>query len=88
MKATLGLVFALALLVSGCTDNNMARFGGTASLNKPDPSWQLINITWKEQSLWTLWYEPSSGKCYFKEDSPYGVAQGTVVVEQCMLFAR
>lgn len=83
MKMLIAAVLS-ALVLTGCTDNTRARsWGGTSSLKKPNESWQLVNITWKENSLWALWYEPSTNKCFFKEDSSFGAIQGTVVIEKC-----
>lgn len=74
----------LLVLLSACNENTVVKlYGGTMTLKKPDPEWQFINITWKESSIWALWYEPKSNKCYFKEDAPLGMMNGTVVIEDC-----
>ncbi|TFG99662.1 hypothetical protein E4H12_01820 [Candidatus Thorarchaeota archaeon] len=83
MKTLIALAIC-GLMLTGCTDNQRAKaYGGTAKIKKPNPEWQLVTLTWKAEELWTLWYEPSTNKCYFKEDSSFGVIEGTVIVENC-----
>lgn len=77
------LTFGLA--VSGCTDNQMARDGGgTATMTNPEPSkYVLISASWKNDSLWVLWYDPAQNECIYKEKSAYGAFEGTYKIEQC-----
>jgi hypothetical protein len=85
-------MFALASLVlilmvaSGCTANQMARnYGGTVNVDLPAGQ-KLINATWKEGNLWYLTRARREGEkpevMYFKEDSNFGIMQGTVVFKE------
>ena len=67
----------------GVLQNIAARnWGGTMTLNLPANA-RLINITWKEDSVWYLYYDQASGNCYFKEDSRHGLIEGGVLVKSC-----
>jgi hypothetical protein len=84
MKKVLTLfVFALsiAVLTISC-DNVMSRkFGGSTTINL-EKGQKLVEATWKENSLWYLTepmdsdYVPKTKT--FKEDSNFGVLEGTV----------
>jgi len=84
MKKVLTLfVFALsiAVLTISC-DNVMSRkFGGSTTINL-EKGQKLVEATWKENSLWYL-TEPMDSNYVpktktFKEDSNFGVLEGTV----------
>lgn len=85
MKKTLLSILALAALV-GCTDNIRAKhFGGTANVELPKGQ-KLVTATWKDAQLWYL-YQPMSATdqpkdSYLREQSNYGVVQGTVVFHE------
>lgn len=75
-----GLVIALA----GCTENQRAKnWGGSASIKKPDPSWQLVGVTWKTTNMWILWFDPKTNTCYFREEASFGLIEGQVTIEKC-----
>lgn len=70
-------------LWKGVLENIAARkWGGTMSISLPANS-QLMSMTWKEDSVWYLYYDQSSGNCYFKEDSRHGLIEGGVIVKSC-----
>lgn len=75
-------VFLIALILSGCTQNEMARkYGGSMEIQLP-PGTKLINATWKEEEIWYLYTERGSEKpknTVFKEKSKFGVIEGHVV---------
>ena len=76
--ATLGL--------ASCTSNEMAKnFGGTTTLNLPAGR-KLVDMTWKEDHLWYLTKEMTAtdiAETYeFKEQSSYGIMQGTVIIKE------
>jgi hypothetical protein len=80
MKALLSLIL-LALAVA-CTQNQRAKeFGGTATVNLPTGT-KLVTATWKGEDLWYLYRDAKPGekpeKLTFKEDSSFGVLEGTV----------
>ena len=84
MKKVLTL-FAFALSIAALTiscDNVMSRkFGGSTTINL-EKGQKLVEATWKENSLWYLTepmdsdYVPKTKT--FKEDSNFGVLEGTV----------
>ena len=61
------------------------RFGGTAELDLPANT-KLINVTWKDDELWTLTREMKpneSPETYkFTEDSKWGILEGTYVIKE------
>lgn len=84
MKKFLTL-FVCALSIAALTiscDNYMSRkFGGSTTINL-EKGQKLVEATWKENSLWYL-TEPMDSNYVpktkiFKEDSNFGVLEGTV----------
>lgn len=86
MRHIAAMIIILALLV-GCTSNQRAQtLGGTQTITLP-PGKQLVNITWKANgSLWLLTKERPRDippMFYeFKEDSSWGILEGTVIVKE------
>ena len=84
MKKMLVVLVLFCVILTGCTSKERARtFGGVDTINLPENT-KLVNATWKETNLWYL-TRPSKpgelGETYtFKEDSSYGLAEGTVVI--------
>jgi len=81
------ITFILALVVvaalSSCTENSRSRtWGGTATVDL-EPGQKLVEVTWKEASIWYLTepmepgYEPKTK--VFQEDSRFGVMEGKVI---------
>lgn len=88
-KVTLcGLVLLFAIMFfAGCTENErVKKYGGTATTELTCGE-KLVNITWKEDSLWILTRPMKAGdiaETYeFKEDSKYGVMEGKIVITEC-----
>lgn len=84
MKTTiLSSILALSLLASGCGNTIARRFGGTQTINLPANE-KLVNVTWKEDSLWLLVRPMGAGEVAetltFKESSPTGIMEGEVVI--------
>jgi hypothetical protein len=80
----LALGLAIVAAGSGCTDNTRAKhFGGTSTESLPKGT-KLVNVTWKENSLWVLtkpMRENDVAESYtFKESSSFGLVQGTVFI--------
>jgi hypothetical protein len=85
-KTGMFLVVSAALLCAGCTQQMSARYtGGTANIDLP-PCHKLINVTWKDDSLWRLTRPMTSDdkvETYsFDESSSFGVWEGTVVISE------
>lgn len=81
------LVFVAGMLVVGCSANERARaFGGTSKVELANNR-KLVNITWKDEgNLWILTRERRSNEPIdtyeFKENSGFGLVQGTVIIEE------
>lgn len=85
MKKFITFILALVAVVafSSCTENLRARtYGGTTTIDL-DPGQKLLEVTWKETSIWYLTepmepgYEPKTK--VFQEDSRFGVMEGKVI---------
>jgi uncharacterized lipoprotein YehR (DUF1307 family) len=83
-KIILSLITVIMLLtVAGCGQWSARKFGGDYTYELPKGE-KLINVTWKEDSLWYLTRpmrdseEPDTYK--FKADSVFGVFEGTVTI--------
>ncbi|QDP42920.1 putative membrane lipoprotein [Bacillus phage vB_BmeM-Goe8] len=61
------------------------RFGGSITVDLPKDE-KLVNVTWKNDSLWYLtrpMTKSDKEETYkFKEDSNFGVLEGTVIVKE------
>lgn len=86
-KILFAIAFGLLLLACcSCTENLRARtYGGTSTVEL-EPGQKLIEVTWKEASLWYLTepmepgYEPKTK--VFQEDSRFGVMEGKVIFHE------
>jgi len=79
------LITIICIILTGC--NPVARKMGGDMTVQLKPGEKLVNITWKESSLWFLtrpMRANETAETYkFKEDSTWGVLEGTVtIVEQ------
>lgn len=76
----LSLLFA-ALAVESCTDNQRARtWGGEETIYLQDNE-QFVNITWKQDNLWLIVQDTSTGEFYARESSSFGLMEGRVVIK-------
>jgi len=80
------LIMALAVSVMSCTDNNAARnYGGTMTINIPKGQ-KLVTSTWKEDQIWYLTRPMEANEkpveSHFREKSPHGLVEGTVVFKE------
>lgn len=76
------LIFDICIMLAGC--NPVARkMGGDMTIHLK-PGEKLVNVTWKETSLWFLTRpmkaEDNVETYKFKEDSTWGVLEGTVTI--------
>lgn len=64
-----------------CTENEMVRsYGGSQKIKIPKDH-VFINSTWKENNLWMLTKDTTTGKYYFSERSSYGILEGQIIFE-------
>jgi hypothetical protein len=85
MKRILIILFVVFSLAS-CTENTRAKsFGGTMEVMLPQNT-KLITVTWKENELWYLTRERNADESIdvytFKEESTFGMMEGTVVLKE------
>ncbi len=85
MKKLFFILFAF-LMITSCTQNQKAKsFGGKAEYDLPKGT-KLIDITWKGEDMWYLvrpMREGESPETYqFKEQSSFGVLEGTVILKE------
>lgn len=60
MTKTILIAFAIIGIIS-CTDNSRTRnFGGTEIISIPHNE-EFINITWKDDNLWVITKDTTSG---------------------------
>lgn len=76
------LAIGICMMLTGC--NPVTRkMGGDMTIHLK-PGEKLINVTWKETSLWFLTRPMKVGEAAdtykFKEDSTWGVLEGTVTI--------
>ena len=82
-KIFISIVLIGTLLLTGCDQLVAKNFGGDYTLELPQGE-KLVNVTWKEDSLWYLTepmdndYEPQTYK--FQADTVFGVFEGTVTL--------
>lgn len=80
---SLGIILTLCVMVlTGCSEKTRAKsFGGSTSIDL-EPGEKLEEVTWKDSNLWILtrpMREDETAETYdFKEDSEFGVLEGTV----------
>lgn len=84
MKKLIAAMIAIVGLVglTGCEQYVAKKFGGTTELKIPEGS-QLVNVTWKHESIWYLVYFEATNTCHFNESSSLGVLEGKVVINDC-----
>ena len=71
-------VALLVLSLFSCTANERARnFGGTETVKLPQNR-ILVNCTWKQDDLWLLTKDTTTGKMYFNEKSSWGMMEGEI----------
>lgn len=76
------ILVALSMTLAGCEQYLARKLGGTAEHKLPAGA-QLVAMTWKDTSLWVLYYEPATGRCVFEESGVIGIAEGKVIIPNC-----
>lgn len=81
-KLILLAISTVMIFSTGCTAQERAKYYGGEYTFKLPSNAKLINVTWKEDTLWYLtrpMKESETAESYeFKADSSYGVFEGTV----------
>ena len=81
MKKVVLLVMFALVVMTGCDNLVSRKMGGTTTVNL-HPGQRLVEVTWKENSLWYLTEPMDSGYVpktkTFQEDSNFGLVEGTV----------
>lgn len=87
MKKVLVIAIVLTIVIivamfCGCTEHGIARkYGGEMTITLPKGQ-KLLEVTWKEASLWYLTEPMDSGykpkTKIFREDSRFGVWEGKI----------
>lgn len=85
-KKIVAIVLASLMLFSMTGCQSVARnFGGTVETNLPKGQ-KLVNVTWKENSLWYLTKpmtkEDSAETYEFIQDSNFGIIEGKVIIHE------
>lgn len=84
MKKIIAIVLAIVMVValSGC-QYATKHWGGSMTVNL-EPNVKLVNVTWKDDSLWFLTKPMTENDVaetyYFEEDSEFGVFEGSVTI--------
>lgn len=82
-KLTLALALLCSLVLAGCDRYIARKYGGNVTLTELPANAKLINLTWKDYSLWMLYYLPDTKQCVFKESASVGVFEGAVTIPNC-----
>lgn len=82
-KIILGVIAFVALTFTSCTENSRAKMWGGTMTIQLEPGQKLVDVTWKETSLWYMTKPMREGdvaETYeFVEDSSWGVVEGKVI---------
>lgn len=80
------IIFLAFLIMRGCSTQNMARSWGGEMEISLEPNQKLLEVTWKENSLWLLTKEmedSDTAETYdFYEKSPMGMIEGSVKIHE------
>jgi hypothetical protein len=82
----LGLFMMVLMLFTGCTENaRVKKWGGSATIDLPVGQ-KLVNVTWKDQTLWILTRQADIGELpktfTFYEKSSLGVIEGSYTIKE------
>ena len=80
------LAISALVLITSCTQNEMAKnYGGSMTIDLVTGQ-KLVNVTWKEDEIWYLtkpMTSSDSAETYtFHESSSFGVWEGTVTIKE------
>lgn len=75
------LATVVLAMFTSCTDNSRAKnWGGTQTITLA-PNEVLVNMTWKDNNLWILTKDTTTGVSYFREQSAWGMLNGKIIVK-------
>ncbi len=75
------LIAIIAITLTNCTENQRARnFGGKEELKLPQ-NHELITCCWKQDDLWLLTKDSTTGIYYCREKSSWGIWEGEIVIK-------
>lgn len=80
------IMFAITMMAISCTENTrVKRFGATSHFDL-ELNQKLVNVTWKDNELWTLTRDmtPSDTVVTYKfsEKSRFGVLEGSFIIHE------
>ena len=77
------IVFILMLffIFSSCTRNQRARNWGGEETIKLNPQEKFINVSWKNDNLWIIVQDTTTGIYYAREKSSYGIVEGVITIK-------
>ena len=77
------VLMLISLLLVGCTANERAKYYGGTMKIELEAGQKLVDVTWKESSLWYMTREMREGEFpetyTFKEESSFGIVEGKVI---------
>lgn len=81
-----GIILGVSLLTfTGCSNYSAKYLGGTMQL-KLEPNQKLVNVTWKDDSLWYLTRPMKEDEepevLTFNSKSEFGILEGTVIITE------
>lgn len=71
----------VSFLTIGCTKNSRTRNLGGKEEVSLKPNEKLMNVTWKENSMWMLTEDTVTHIQYFRESSSWGVWEGEITIK-------
>jgi len=75
------LFLCIIPLFFACTSKQRAKnWGGTTNITIPAEE-TFINATWKDNDLWIITYDSLKHTYYMREESSWGILQGTVIIK-------
>lgn len=82
-KFTIALVVLIGLSFTSCTENSRAKQWGGSMKIELEPGQKLVDVTWKETSLWYMTKPMDSTdvaeRYEFVEESSWGIVEGKVI---------
>jgi hypothetical protein len=81
----ISLLLGALILTTGCGQLTARKLGGTTTEQLP-PNTKLVNVTWKENSLWLVTRpmraEEQPETYEFKESAIFGLLEGKIVIKE------
>ena len=80
-----GVLLGLLVVSAGCGQFFARKYGGTSTEQLP-PNTKLVNVTWKENSLWLVTRpmrpdeQPETYE--FRESAIVGVLEGKIIIKE------